>query len=238
MTEELKIYQPGELIATEWVTRRDTIVAAAREIATVADNDDFEAATAAIARLAKHRKELDAARKSITGRLDDVKKEIMAQERTLAGSIEAEYNRLRAAAGDYATRLERERAEAERARREAEAEAAMKAEADAAARASEESRARSLFGADAVAAAPTTPAAAEVAVPLPVVPDRAYAAGGRKQVVSYDFEVIDATLLDRKFMSVDEKKIRAFLQYAKAQGIDADAIAEPGLKVKKSISIR
>ena len=70
------------------------------------------------------------------------------------------------------------------------------------------------------------------------MPDRAYAADGRKQVVSYDFEVIDATLLDRKFMSVDEKKIRAFLQYAKAQGIDAEAITEPGLKVKKSISIR
>lgn len=233
MTEELKIYQPGEIVAADWVTKRDQIVAAAAEIVTVADNDDFVAATAAIAKLAKHRKELDAARKSITGRLDDAKKEIMAQERTLAGSIEAEYNRLRAAAGDYATRLERERAEAERARREAEAEAAMKAEADAAARASEESRARSLFGSDAVAAA-----AAPVAPVIPVVPDRAYAAGGRKQVVTYDFEVIDASVLDRKFMSVDEKKIRAFLQYAKAQGIDAEAIAEPGLKVKKSISIR
>ena len=233
MAEELKIYQPGEIVAADWVTKRDEIVAAAAEIVTVADNDDFEAATAAIAKLAKHRKELDAARKSITGRLDDVKKEIMAQERTLAGSIEAEYNRLRAAAGDYATRLERERAEAERARREAEAEAAMKAEAEAAAQVDNADRARSLFGSDAVAAA-----AVPVAPVMPVVPDRAYAAGGRKQVVSYDFEVIDATLLDRKFLSVDEKKIRAFLQYAKAQGIDADAIAEPGLKVKKSISIR
>ena len=233
MAEELKIYQPGEIVAADWVTKRDEIVAAAAEIVTVADNDDFEAATAAIAKLAKHRKELDAARKSITGRLDDVKKEIMAQERTLAGSIEAEYNRLRAAAGDYATRLERERAEAERARREAEAEAAMKAEAEAAAQVDNADRARSLFGSDAVAAA-----AVPVAPVMPVVPDRAYAAGGRKQVVSYDFEVIDATLLDRKFLSVDEKKIRAFLQYAKAQGIDAEAIAEPGLKVKKSISIR
>jgi len=233
MAEELKIYQPGEIVAADWVTKRDEIVAAAAEIVTVADNDDFEAATAAISKLAKHRKELDAARKAITGRLDDVKKEIMAQERTLAGSIEAEYNRLRAAAGDYATRLERERAEAERARREAEAEAAMKAEAEAAAQVDNADRARSLFGSDAVAAA-----AVPVAPVMPVVPDRAYAAGGRKQVVSYDFEVIDATLLDRKFMSVDEKKIRAFLQYAKAQGIDADAIAEPGLKVKKSISIR
>ena len=233
MAEELKIYQPGEIVAADWVTKRDEIVAAAAEIVTVADNDDFEAATAAIAKLAKHRKELDAARKAITGRLDDVKKEIMAQERTLAGSIEAEYNRLRAAAGDYATRLERERAEAERARREAEAEAAMKAEAEAAAQVDNAERARSLFGADAVAAA-----AVPVAPVMPVVPDRAYAAGGRKQVVTYDFEVIDATLLDRKFLSVDEKKIRAFLQYAKAQGIDAEAIAEPGLKVKKSISIR
>ncbi|HQL08018.1 MAG TPA: hypothetical protein PLE35_00355 [Lentisphaeria bacterium] len=233
MAEELKIYQPGEIVAADWVTKRDEIVAAAAEIVTVADNDDFEAATAAIAKLAKHRKELDAARKAITGRLDDVKKEIMAQERTLAGSIEAEYNRLRAAAGDYATRLERERAEAERARREAEAEAAMKAEAEAAAQVDNAERARSLFGADAVAAA-----AVPVAPVMPVVPDRAYAAGGRKQVVTYDFEVIDATLLDRKFLSVDEKKIRAFLQYAKAQGIDAEAITEPGLKVKKSISIR
>lgn len=233
MAEELKIYQPGEIVAADWVTRRDEIVAAAAEIVIVADNDDFEAATAAIAKLAKHRKELDAARKSITGRLDDVKKEIMAQERTLAGSIEAEYNRLRAAASDYATRLEHERAEAERARREAEAEAAMKAEAEAAALVDNADRARSLFGSDAVAAA-----AVPVAPVLPVVPDRAYAAGGRKQVVTYDFEVIDASVLDRKFMSVDEKKIRAFLQYAKAQGIDAAAISEPGLRVKKSISIR
>ena len=100
MAEELKIYQPGEIVAADWVTKRDEIVAAAAEIVTVADNDDFEAATAAIAKLAKHRKELDAARKAITRRLDGVKKEIMAQERALAGSIEAEYNRLRAAAGD------------------------------------------------------------------------------------------------------------------------------------------
>lgn len=238
MAEELKIYHPGEIVAADWVTKRDEIVVAAAEIVTVADNADFESATALIAKLAKHRKELDAARKAITGRLDDVKKEIMAQERGLAGGLDAEYNRLRAAAGEYATRLERERAAAERARQQAEAEAAMKAEADAAARASEENRARSLFGADAVAAGPTTQAAAEIAVPMPVVPDRAYAAGGRKQVVTYDFEVIDASVLDRKFLSVDATKIRSFLQFAKAQGIEPEAIAEPGLKVTKSVSIR
>lgn len=238
MSEELKIYHPGEIVAADWVTKRDEIVAAAAEIVTVADNADFESATAVIAKLAKHRKELDAARKAITGRLDDVKKEIMAQERGLAGGLEAEYNRLRAAAGEYATRLERERAAAERARQQAEAEAAMKAEAEAAARASEESRARSLFGADAVASGPTTQAAAEIAVPMPVVPDRAYAAGGRKQVVTYDFEVIDASILDRKFLSVNDAKIRSFLQFAKAQGIEPEAIAEPGLKVTKSVSIR
>ena len=60
MAEELKIYHPGEIVAADWVTKRDEIVAAAAEIVTVADNADFESATALIAKLAKHRKELDA----------------------------------------------------------------------------------------------------------------------------------------------------------------------------------
>lgn len=239
MTENTSLItiNTADLAAADWIAERDRLVAQSQAFAAIEDNDGFSAATGLIADLSKHRKVLDGQRRELTRKIDDIKRGIMDQERELAAALDAEYNRLRGLAGDYATRLERERAEAERARRQAEAEAAMRAEAEAAAQAEEAARAQSLFGVDAVVAPPAPPTPPPVE-PMPVVPERTVATGGRKQVVVYDFEITDPTILDRKFMSPDEKKIRAFVQYAKAQGIEPEAINEPGLKVTKSISIR
>ncbi len=223
----------ADLAAAGWIAERDRLVGLAQEVAAIEDNDGFSVATALVADLSRHRKVLDGQRRDLTRRIDDIKKGIMDQERELAAGLDAEYNRLRSLAGDYATRLERERHAAEAARRQAEAEAAMRAEAEAAAQAEEAARAQAMFGADAVVAPPAPPSE-----PLPVVPEKTVAMGGRKQVVVYDFEITDPTILDRKFLSPDEKKIRAFVQFAKSQGIEPGAINEPGLKVTKSISIR
>jgi len=205
------------LAAQEWVVLRNELLSRSGAIRAVIDDHDFQEATGLVSRLSKQRRELEEQRKSVTSRIDAIKKDIMAQEKELAGGIEQEYARLRELCSAYATRLAEEREAAERARREAEAEQAMAQEA-----------AQAAFGADAVA----------VASPfIPPAPDRLRAGGGVRQVTQYVFEVTDPTLLDRKFLSPDEKKIRAFVQYVKTQGIAPEAVNEPGLKITKKVGI-
>ena len=205
------------LAAQEWVVLRNELPNRSEAIRVVVDDHDFQEATGLVSRLSKQRRELEEQRKSVTSRIDAIKKDIMAQEKELGGGIEQEYSRLRELCSAYATRLAEEREAAERARREAEAEQEMAQEA-----------AQVAFGADAVA----------VASPfIPPAPDRLKAAGGVRQVTQYVFEVTDPTLLDRKFLSPDEKKIRAFVQYVKTQGIAPEAVNEPGLKITKKVGI-
>jgi hypothetical protein len=49
------------------------------------------------------------------------------------------------------------------------------------------------------------------------------------------WEITDAAKLDRKFLSPDEKKIRAFADDVKKNGIDPEAINEPGIVFHKEI---
>lgn len=259
----------GDLARKDWIATRDDLLTAAAAIIEIADGDAYTTATEQVAKLRKHRKELADHRLTITRRLDDVKRDLMTQEKKLGDRLDAEENRLKALAGDYATRIAREREEAERARREAEAAAALAAEqAEAArlaainaaadlARQADQEEAAVLFGAGAVLADAATPdpaaiaaaeaariaaeeaaQAAEAAAYAPVAPDRTKAGGGVRQVKVYKFEIVDPTALDRKFLSPDEQKVRAFVQYCKSQGIAPEAIAEPGLRIWEEVAIR
>jgi hypothetical protein len=203
------------LAPQEWIAERDNLLGISANLSGVTNDWEFQAATEMVARLSEMRKTLEQERKAITGKFDAAKKEIMAQERDLVGVIESEYNRLRQAAGDYATAKAAEREAAERARREAIAEREMI-----------QQTAQESF-CDAVLPPPTAPA--------PFVPDKLKTAPGRKQVIRY--EILDPAQLDRKFLSPDEAKIRSFVQFAKLQGIKAEDIKEPGLRVVQKVSI-
>ena len=56
-----------------------------------------------------------------------------------------------------------------------------------------------------------------------------------KQVVVITYEITDPSKLDRKFLSPDERKIRAFADDIKKNGLDAEAIVEPGIVFRKEI---
>jgi hypothetical protein len=73
-----------------------------------------------------------------------------------------------------------------------------------------------------------------VAVPVPIVPEKTIVAG-MKQVSVITWEITDAAKLDRKFLSPDERKIRAFADDVKKNGIDPEAINEPGIVFHKEI---
>ena len=72
------------------------------------------------------------------------------------------------------------------------------------------------------------------AVPVPIVPEKTIVAG-MKQVTVITWEIVNPAELDRKFLSPDEKKIRAFADDIKKNGLDPEAIAEPGIVFHKEI---
>lgn len=215
------------LAVADWLARRDDILRRCANVATVENPDDFHASAALQSELGKAIKFLAARRLETTRPLDDLKKQILEQERSLTSDMSAEHERLRRLNGSYATRLAREREEAERARREAEAEAAMRAAEE------EENRRRAeaVFGPSAEPPQPTM-----VTQILPEVPAAARSVNV-KTVTVYDFEITDPAALARKFLSPDDRKIRAFVQNLKVQDIDPDTVVEPGLRITKSVRV-
>lgn len=191
-----------------WVEARDAAMLVAVKIRQVTNGREFEEVSGVIARLGELRKELEAERKQVTAPIDKFKKGIMEQEKELAADIEAERERLRDLAAQYATMYEKER------QRQIEQQQQRQAE---------DEMSRQAFGGG------TTLPAVEV--------DAKLRSSTARQVVVYSFEVTDPTKLDRKFLSPDEKKIRAFVQYLKAQGVDPDTVSEPGLVIRKEIRI-
>lgn len=213
---------PESLVTAEWEQRREQAIQSAAAIEAINTDAEFDQAGQLINVCAHLCKELEADRKKLTAPLDAIKKNIMAVEKNMTSALTTEQTRLRALANVYATRKAVEREAAERAAREAAAEAAAKA----AEQAELQAKAREAFGASVpIPQAPTV-----------IVPEQPKSSSV-KQVTVITFEITDASKLDRKFLSPDEGKIRAFCQYVKNMGIDPDTINEPGLKIKKEIRI-
>lgn len=234
------------LARQDWITRRDNVVEAAKGYTSINDDNTADAIGEVIQRLQKLTKQLDDNRKELTRPLDAAKKQLTSQQKELQAPIDAEYTRLRAMLGDYATRKAQEREEAERAARQAEAEARMlaeeearKAAEEAAKEAEKQAKIAEVFG---VAANQPQPQAEQLpppppvvtAVPVPIVPEKTIVAG-MKQVVVITYEITDPAKLDRKFLSPDERKIRAFADDIKKNGLDPEAIVESGIVFRKEI---
>lgn len=191
-----------------WIAERDAAMQSAANIRDVKSDREFDEATSIVARLGDLRKELESERKQVTAPIDKLKKGIMEQEKVLAANIDGERERLRTLASRYATERENER------QKQLEQQAEWQAE---------DELSRQTFGGG------TTLPAVEV--------DARLKSSTARQVVVYTFEITDPMKLDRKFLSPDEKKIRAFVQYLKAQGVDPDTVSEPGLAIRKEIRI-
>ena len=225
------------LAKQDWLARRDTTIETARGYAAVNDEAVADAVGAVIQSLQKLTKQLDDNRKELTRPLDAAKKQLTSQQKELQAPIDAEYTRLRAMLGEFATRKAQEREEAERAARQAEAEARLLAEEEArkaAEEAAKKAKIAEVFGISATETASTSTTQTIQVAPMPIVPEKTIVAG-MKQVVVITYEITDPSKLDRKFLSPDEKKIRAFADDIKKNGLDPEAIMEPGIVFHKEI---
>lgn len=212
--------------AADWVARRDALVAAAKAVVSVDDNAAFERTGELLAKGGKLVRELEAERKRVTAPLDEIKKSVMAREKALRRDLESEVGRLKTLASGYATEQARLAEEERRRIEEAERRAAEAQVAADAARASDP------FGFNAPA---TPPAAPAPLVPAPTV-QRAHSAANRV-VERWTFEVTDASAVPRELLSVDDAKVRAFLNAKKAEGYRADQLVVPGLRISATMQV-
>lgn len=194
---------------SQWLATKNDVMRQTLAFQTIENDSAFLQAGTLIETLGKLRKELETERKRLTAPLDAAKKEIMNREKLLANDLELQRERLRGLCGEYATKKQKEREEQQLARQQAQADAAMAAD---------------IFGGSAEDTA------------LPMVDDK-LASGAIKQVIVYTFEIVDEAKLDRKFLSADETKIRAFCQYLKSMKVDPSTVQEPGLIIKKEVRI-
>ena len=214
MTEALTISNTALEPAVAWMQERDSVLGQASAVEKVSSAEEFAAAGRLMTACKKLTNELDKYRREMTAPLDAVKKDIMAQQKQLAATLETQAARLRELCNAYATEQAAKRAAAERAAREAEAEAALAAQ-----------DAQALFG-----------GAAAVPQLQPVVPDKLRADDVRTVSV-INYQVTDPSLLDRKFLSPDDAKIRAFIASLRASETDPETVREPGLLIYKTVRV-
>lgn len=199
---------------SKWIVSRAALIADAEGVVDVKNDSQLEVSSAIYTRISKHISALEKIRKSVTGPLDDLKKQIMAQERELKATLETEQERLKRLNDAYAT----EKFKREQAERQAAIEAAAKA-------AIESDTAADLFG-NADVQTVTEP------VYIPTAEKPRTSAG--RTVIRWEFEIIDANQVPREFMSVDESKIRKYRDYQIQIGNDP---AIPGVKFIRNISV-
>ena len=223
-TEIVETKVKTSIQASDWIATRDSLIAKAKEIVQVTNEQEFEAAGAIQSQGTKLVNKLERIRKDVTAPLDEIKKDIMAQEKALRKDIEAEVVRIKNLTTAYATeqarKAEEERRRIEEAERKA-AEAQVAAEAAAAA---------DPFGFNAPAAPVAQPLIPQATV------KKAHSSSNRV-VEKWDFTILDEGAIPRQFLSVDESKIRAFLNAKKAEGYKVDQIQVAGLKFSSTMQV-
>ena len=215
-----------ELAVADWAAKTAELIGRAAEVIAVDDDKDLSASSQIQSDLGKQIKTLAKARMDLTRPLDEIKKDIMAQEKTLAGPAEQQIARLRRLGSEYATRIaaeaERRRQEeirAERERQQAAAERQAKAEA--------------LFGrGTTIREQPPAP----VVNMAPVAPAEKVSTGGGGRVVEvWDFAVTDATAVPRDFCTPNESAIRLWMNSQVKLG---RAPEMPGVAFSRRMDIR
>lgn len=208
-------------------------------IPSVTDDDTFAEASRLL-KDAKHAvKAVGDYRKSITSVLDAKKKAIMSVEKNATKKVESELDRVQSLVDRYATEVEMRRREAqEKAEREAReaAEKAAAAEMEASKKAEEERKAAAAFGINAPVAVVPAPITDPV-IPSVYIPPKATASTANVVMV-VDIVVADPNAVPREFLSVDEKKIRSFIDYQKKNGVPVKDIVINGITITERAQVR
>jgi len=206
--------------ADKWLAKKTTILENAALVTVVDSVERLNASGAVYTEIAKHIKALETERMAITKPLDEVKKQIMDQEKAMRGPLEAEQKRIKGLNDAYATKLAAE-AEAERRRLAAEE---LRQANEAAERAA---KAREAFGEDVAIKEP------EQAPLAPPPPEKVQLSGART-VKRFSFVVTDPNKVPREYLAVDEARIRAHIKNAEAMGRDPEI---PGVRFEAKISV-
>jgi hypothetical protein len=197
MSEILKL-DPGALKKAEWIAARDELIENLSDIESVESDSELTAAGKLQTKASKHLKELEKIRKAVKQPALDFGREIDAQAKEMRKELESGIARIKQLNGDYAT-AKAKAAEAERLRI-AEAEAArIEAEAE---------QAPVTFGG--LELTPQSPVESAPAQPLPT---GKVSTGANAMVTVWEFEIVNQKLIPAEFLTVDEKKIRAHMNY-------------------------
>lgn len=226
--------------AAEWLVKRDAAVTAAASITEVVDDRGLEVAGAAQTQLTRLAKELEAERMAMTRPLDAFKRKIMNKAKELLAPVDMELGRLKGLNTAYATRKAREAEEERRRiealrREQAEREAKEQAEREAAARA----EAQAMFGEGAVVEVEPVEVAPSLEVVAEMVPEVAPPRTASNTFVEvWKFEVVDEQKVPREFCSVDEQKLRGYMQYQKGMKKQVEEVKVAGVRFWKEMSVR
>lgn len=227
-----------------WMTKSAEALALAKDVTQVADDAALEVAGRVQTDLSKLIRDIEQQRMNVTRPLDGLKASIMDKAKELTAPLNAELNRVKALNTAYATRKAQE-AEAERKR-------LLKIQQDKAAADAREAlereerqqtAAQSVFGSAAVADTSEQPQPVNPFAQPPIDPTVVPRAAMPKSSANaftevWKFEILDERLVPREFLSVDESKIRAALNYKKSLKCAVEDVAVPGLRIYKEMSVR
>jgi hypothetical protein len=223
MAEALIINVRSDELArrTEWIKERDRLLGIAALVTGVENQEQLDASGQIQTAASKHIKLLDKERKAVTGPIDAVKKQIMAQEKEMRATLEIELGRVKGLNDTYATKLAIE-AEQERRRQQEEAERQRMEEAR------QQQEAAELFGDDATLTAPVEPAPAPAPIQQPPK------LSGNRTRKRFSFTVINPRQVPDEYKIVDEKKIRAHIAFCEKMENDPSI---PGVTFDARISV-
>lgn len=218
---------PGALAKAEWITERDNLIASIKSVLKVDNQDEFKVSGKLQAMAKKMVKGLSTMRLDLTRPLDKRKKEITDKEKELLKPINAQLGRIKAMNDSYATLVA---AKAEKERQRIEKEARDKANEAMAAQQQQIDEAKAMFGDD-VEMMPEEIDIEQVPVDLPT---GKVTSTDNRTVTRWKFRVDDSAKVPREFCTVDEKKIRAYMNSQKAMGKDP---VVPGVVFEKFVSV-
>jgi len=201
-------------VSPEWLKTRDGIMEKAAAVKAVASQADYTNAEIVLKLCVSVSNEAEKRRKDLTTPFNTLTKRIKAMADEAREPLETEKERLKSLLGKYIVEQERLRREAEEAAAMAALEMERKrAEAEAAAAESDDAFAEPEY--------PDTEVDMGDLVPFPDEPIKSMTS----TYVHWCFEVEDETQVPRGFLSVDERKIREYVNR------DKDAANIPGVKI-------
>lgn len=219
MSDELIKLDPGAIRKAEWIEERDELLGIIEKVKSVDTDNDLKQSGKLQTRASKHLKKLEEERKKVKAPITAAGKLVDGYAKELREDLESEIARIKKLNGDYATK-KAEEAEAER-RRIADEEAA---------KAAEQTNHPTLFGGMEVEMEPQ-----EIIRPVEPLPTGKVSTGANAMVKVWEFEIVNAKAIPRDFLSVDQSKIRNYMNYKTKMGETPEI---PGICFSSRVDVR